>query len=257
MGAQEQYNYYRSVGMTHAGALAMNGNGDCESNLVPYRLQGDFSNGFSRSKEYTRKVDSGEIGRYEFVYGGPGGGGYGIYQWTYSPRKAELYDAAKKQGKSIGDEMFQLAFSVTELKRDFASLWNLLCSSDDLYRCVNDVCYKFENPAVKNVGVRYNAALRIEKTLQPYNPTPTPEPEPPKKETYWPPRVVDKNMSGSDVEVLQAVLKARGFDINFIDGKFGDVTDAAVRGFQFRMSLDVDGVVGKATWRALLDPEFR
>jgi peptidoglycan hydrolase-like protein with peptidoglycan-binding domain len=37
-----------------------------------------------------------------------------------------------------------------------------------------------------------------------------------------------------------------------IDGVFGAVTDAAVRGFQDALEITVDGVVGSITWRALV-----
>jgi peptidoglycan hydrolase-like protein with peptidoglycan-binding domain len=37
-----------------------------------------------------------------------------------------------------------------------------------------------------------------------------------------------------------------------IDGIFGPVTDASVRGFQDALDITVDGIVGPVTWRALV-----
>ena len=37
-----------------------------------------------------------------------------------------------------------------------------------------------------------------------------------------------------------------------IDGIFGPETDATVRGFQDALDIDVDGIVGPVTWRALV-----
>lgn len=56
--------------------------------------------------------------------------------------------------------------------------------------------------------------------------------------------------SGVAVSELQAVLTKRGF-LTKIDGVFGAATAAAVRAFQSRSGLAVDGVVGGYTWRAL------
>lgn len=56
--------------------------------------------------------------------------------------------------------------------------------------------------------------------------------------------------SGPPVAVLQALLIQRGFRIK-ADAKFGEATLAAVRAFQSKSLLTVDGVVGGYTWRAL------
>ena len=51
------------------------------------------------------------------VYDGPGGGGYGLCQWTYHPRKAGLYDLAQEQNVSIRDEFIQVEWLTRELWR--------------------------------------------------------------------------------------------------------------------------------------------
>ena len=86
-----------------------------ESGFVPHRLQGDFTDGYVTSLEYTRKVDSGSINRNEFVYNGPNGGGYGLVQWTSEGRKEKLYDYAKSKNRSIGDIEMQLGYFLIEL----------------------------------------------------------------------------------------------------------------------------------------------
>ena len=73
------------------GVAGLMGNLQAESGFYPDRVQGDIPYS-SYSKEYTAKVDSGEISEYDFVHNGPGGGGYGLAQWTYPPRKQALYN---------------------------------------------------------------------------------------------------------------------------------------------------------------------
>ncbi len=41
-----------------------------------------------------------------------------------------------------------------------------------------------------------------------------------------------------------------------VDGEFGAKTEAAVRDFQERFGLVVDGIVGQDTWHALMAPKF-
>jgi peptidoglycan hydrolase-like protein with peptidoglycan-binding domain len=53
------------------------------------------------------------------------------------------------------------------------------------------------------------------------------------------------------VRALQRRLIDAGFELDEIDGRFGAQTEAAVRAFQERSELDVDGVVGPQTWERL------
>ena len=56
--------------------------------------------------------------------------------------------------------------------------------------------------------------------------------------------------TGPWVELLQNALTLRRFPVQ-IDGDFGPETAAAVRAFQTRAQIEVDGVVGVETWGAL------
>lgn len=58
-------------------------------------------------------------------------------------------------------------------------------------------------------------------------------------------RTLSKGMSGEDVKTLQRALGC------VVDGAFGRLTEGAVIGFQALHGLVADGIVGKATWRAL------
>jgi uncharacterized protein (TIGR02594 family) len=61
--------------------------------------------------------------------------------------------------------------------------------------------------------------------------------------------ILRKGSTGPAVVKLQELLP------KWIDGDFGSTTDALVREFQRSQGLAVDGVVGEATWAALLDEE--
>ncbi len=56
--------------------------------------------------------------------------------------------------------------------------------------------------------------------------------------------------SGVLVRVLQRLLVAHGYGMR-VDGVFGPLTEAAVKAFQNRRNLSVDGIVGQRTWREL------
>jgi hypothetical protein len=58
---------------------------------------------------------------------------------------------------------------------------------------------------------------------------------------------------GADVSLVQAILEKDGYTVS-PTGYFGPVTDRAVRAFQASNGIAVDGVVGPATWAALLAP---
>lgn len=89
-------------------------------------------------------------------------------------------------------------------------------------------------------------------------PKPTPKPKPAKgrqrpKNPGYPGRPL-RNGSRANrskyVEAVQGCLNAWGARLK-VDGRFGNLTEGAVREFQGRHGLRVDGVVGPRTWAAL------
>lgn len=60
--------------------------------------------------------------------------------------------------------------------------------------------------------------------------------------------VLKKGSTDPAVRDLQAALKALGHDPGPIDGVFGAMTEAAVKAFQQKSEIAVDGVVGRVTW---------
>jgi hypothetical protein len=57
---------------------------------------------------------------------------------------------------------------------------------------------------------------------------------------------------GAQVRTLQRLLNKLGFGPLDVDGIFGPLTQAALRRFQAKRKLDVNGVAGDKTWEALL-----
>ena len=68
---------------------------------------------------------------------------------------------------------------------------------------------------------------------------------------------VKKGSTGDAVRGVQEVMKfhdqsdGEGPPI-YIDGIFGPQTDSWVRGFQNAVDIDIDGIVGPVTWRAMV-----
>lgn len=57
--------------------------------------------------------------------------------------------------------------------------------------------------------------------------------------------------SGELVKYLQRILRSLGYSEILVDGDFGPRTDAAIRNYQIKGNLVVDGIVGPNTWVSL------
>lgn len=156
MSKQTIWNQLKARGFSDVAAAAIMGNLEAESNCISNRIQGDFTKGYLRSAQYTAQVDAGNINRNEFINDGPGGGGYGLAQWTLQSRKAGLYDLAKKTGTSIGDEAMQVEWLCQELQLDeYRKVLETLKASPSIRECSDVIMKIYERPADQS-----EAALR-------------------------------------------------------------------------------------------------
>ena len=71
-------------------------------------------------------------------------------------------------------------------------------------------------------------------------------------------RNLSRGDRGKEVIDVQTRLLAQGFELGRegVDGFFGPSTEHAVRSFQQRRDLLVDGVVGANTWRELVESGY-
>lgn len=64
--------------------------------------------------------------------------------------------------------------------------------------------------------------------------------------------VLKKGSKCPEVKSLQILLYSNGFNCGTADGDFGPKTDAALRNYQRKTNLTVDGICGKNTWTQIL-----
>lgn len=254
MSAETIYRQLIQAGATPAGACGLMGNMQAESAMKSNIAQRGMTS--LSDAEYTARADAGEL---DFVRDGAG---YGLCQWTYWSRKQALMSFARARGVSVGDEGMQVEFCISELKNDYPGLWALLCSVTDIYTAASEVCTVYERPAVNNITVRAGYANQFANRAKREGWGSAAEGSPADKgaedaedaegtEVYWPPRVICEGMTGDDVAVAQAILKARGGDV-IITGEFDARFKNRVMTWQSINGLAADGIIGAATWAALL-----
>lgn len=104
-----------------------------------------------------------------------------------------------------------------------------------------------------NLGSKYVKVLKPpEQDPTPPSP-PSPAPEPEDKVATWAVKnELKKTDEGPLVEVVQATLMSRGYDVILIDGKFGSVTEKQINELKADHGLPIDGVIDSQTWEVLL-----
>ncbi len=155
---EQIWNYLASAGLSNHGVAGLMGNLSAESGLNPKNLENlcetrlkEAGKPCCTNETYTAAVDRGEISREEFLHPLPNKQyGYGLAQWTSSPRKASLYDLAKSRGVSIGDLEMQLDFLMQELSTSYRNVLTVLKSATSVRAASDAVLIDFERP--KNQG---------------------------------------------------------------------------------------------------------
>ena len=160
---QSIYNTLKSGGLTEAAALAMTGNWKCESGLEANRLENDVDPYRSNSKTYVARATSGSMSKDEFIRAI----GFGLAQWTYPARKANLWNFWKSSGLALDDPVMQTKFCLWELLNtpEYTNVLSTLRRETDLYTCTKLICIKYENPRNPNIDDRFRAAQELKERI--------------------------------------------------------------------------------------------
>lgn len=137
---------------------AILGNLEAESGINPKNLEGRGNTRLGMTDdEYTEAVDSGAIAMDQFA---TDGFGYGIAQWTYRTRKADLWEYARLLECSIGSLSMQVSFLLKELSERYASLKKELLDAASVEEANRLFMLKYEKPAnISEENVARRAAL--------------------------------------------------------------------------------------------------
>lgn len=162
---QNIWNYlYKQIGNSY-GVAGLMGNIYAESGMIPNRVEVLCLNRLKEhgqtwnDETYTAAIDNGKISRATFLNPLPGKQyGYGLCQWTSPGRKAGLYDLAKKNKTSIGDETTQLEWLVSELKTSYTTVLSTLKNATSVRQASDIVLTRFECPANTGESVKQTRA---------------------------------------------------------------------------------------------------
>jgi hypothetical protein len=139
------------------GVAGLMGNLLAESGLIPFRLQGDFTSGYTTSLQYTADVDTGDISETSFVNDSQG---YGLAQWTFYTRKQALYNMKTTMNVSIGNLNLALSYLMYEMNNTYPTVLNVLINAISIREASDTVLHDFENPADQSEAVEiYRASL--------------------------------------------------------------------------------------------------
>ena len=99
MSERSVWDKLRAKGFSEVAVASIMGNMQAESAFISNNVEDRYHTATWKTDEYyTSIVDNGMYSRDQFSTDSYG---YGLCQWTYKPRKINLYNYAKQRGVSI------------------------------------------------------------------------------------------------------------------------------------------------------------
>ena len=153
MTEKQMFDFLVTGGLSEHGAAVLLGHFQAESGLNSRNLQNSFQKKLGHTDDsYTEAVDNGTYGNFD-----RDGAGYGLAQWTYWSRKANLRNFAEQAGKSIGDPEMQLSFALHELS-GYKTVIQALKTATSIREASDIVLEQYEKPAAQSKAVKVKRA---------------------------------------------------------------------------------------------------
>lgn len=211
------------------GVAAAMGNFQVESYNVPFCRQGDVPPS-QVSIDYTNSVDNGSTSVASFVNNGPGGGGYGLAQWTWYTRKQNMIDIAKANGWSIGSIETAMGILSLELTGGYSGVLSAMQSATDLKSASDTWLHNYEAPGdqgeiqqkIRHAYAEwyYNAFAQGGVPSPPQPDPGNPQPQPPDPQNPQPPTQgginIDKTYEKRKVGEIFTIIITPYADFNFL-----------------------------------------
>lgn len=153
------------------GVAALMGNWEAESNLIPYRLQGDFPNEsgqYAGSIAYTEGLNNGTITRATFIGDSKG---YSVAQWTYNTRKERYYDLHTSTGLECGSFELSIRMFEEEMNNGYTNTFDALKNATNIRTASDYVLHNYEQPADQGVEQEVLRATYAQEFYEKYHGT--------------------------------------------------------------------------------------
>ncbi len=279
---QAIWEFLKDKGLSDFAVAGIMGNLYAESGLRSNNLQQAYERklGYTDAT-YTKAVDDGSY--KGFV---TDAAGYGLAQWTYSGRKANLLKFATARKKSISDFRMQLEFMWEEM-RNSNLLMKALASASSVKSASDAIMTRYERPADQSASAKAKRASYGQKYYDKYAVSTEPEDDQTAnlfiqewqdaamRDGFTPPRYFAKygadGVWGPECEevakvavvmmrdtfmyphLTRLVQRAIGMTGYAVDGKCGPRTKQAIKEYQkYHRIFPADGKAGIKVYKKIL-----